>query len=193
MFLTKTHLSRRTFLRGAGVTMALPFLESMVPAQTLLKNTAATPKPRLGCIYVPHGATMYKWTPAGGGKGFELSESLAPLEKYRDRVTVVSNLVHASATGADAGAEHARSAAIFLSGGKPQKGAVRVGVTMDQIAAEHIGQDTPLPSIELGIEEVSLSCGAGYGCAYFNTISWRTPTVPLPVENSPGGLRKTLR
>src|SRR5262249_7374735 len=117
---------------------------------------------------------------------------LAPLEKYRDHVTVVSNLVHASATGADAGAEHARSAAIFLSGGRPQKNAVKVGVTVDQVAAEHIGQDTPLPSIELGIEEVSLSCGAGYGCAYFNTISGRTPTVPLPVENSPQAVFEKL-
>src|SRR5207249_1830713 len=129
--------------RGAGVTMALPFLESMVPAQTLLKNTAASPKTRLGCIYVPHGATMDKWTPAGEGKGFAFSESLSPLEKFRDHTTVVSNLVHASATGADAGAEHARSAAIYLSGGKPQKNAVRVGVTMDQVAAERMGQDTP--------------------------------------------------
>ena len=192
MFLTKKHLPRRMFLRGAGATLALPFLESMVPAQTLLKNTAASPRPRLGCIYVPHGATMYKWTPATEGRGFELSESLSPLEKYRDRLTVVSNLFHASATGADAGAEHARSAAIYLSGGRPQKNAVRVGVTLDQIAAEHISQDTPLPSLELGIEEVSLSCGAGYGCAYFNTISWRTPTVPLPVENSPQAVFEKL-
>jgi len=185
MFITKKHLSRRTFLRGAGVTVALPFLESMVPAQTPLKNTAANPKTRLGCFYVPHGATMYKWTPAGEGGDFQFSETLSPLEKYRDRLCVVSNLSHQAATGADAGAEHARSAAIFLSGGQPQKNSVRVGVTVDQIAAEHIGQDTPLPSIELAIEDVSLSCGAGYGCAYFNTIAWRTPTVPLPMENSP--------
>ena len=185
MFISKKHLSRRTFLRGAGVTVALPFLESMVPAQTPLKNTAATPKTRLGCVYVPHGATMYKWTPVTEGKGFEMSESLSPLEKYRDRLCVVSNLAHAAATGADAGAEHARSAAIFLSGGRPQKNTVRVGETVDQVAAEHMGQDTPLPSIELAVEDVSLSCGAGYGCAYFNTISWRTPTVPLPMENSP--------
>ena len=99
---------------------------------------------------------------------------------------------HDSATGADAGAEHARSAAIYLSGGRPQKNAVRVGVTMDQIAAMQIGQDTPLPSLELGIEDVSLSCGAGYGCAYFNTISWRTPTAPLPVENSPQAVFEKL-
>ena len=185
MFITKKHLSRRTFLRGAGVTLALPFLESMVPAQTPLKGTAALPKTRLGCFYVPHGATMYKWTPATEGKNFEMSEILSPLEKYRNHMTVVSNLRHQSATGADAGAEHARSAALFLSGASPQKNGVRVGTTVDQIAAAEIGQDTPLPSIELAIEDVSLSCGAGYGCAYFNTISWKTPTVPLPMENSP--------
>jgi hypothetical protein len=185
MFITKKHLSRRTFLHGAGVTIALPFLESMVPAQTPLRNTAAAGKTRLGCFYVPHGATMYKWTPAAEGKNFEFSESLSPLEKYRERVTVVSNLCHASATGADAGGEHARSAALYLSGAPPLKNGVRVGTTVDQYAAAQISQDTPLPSIELAIEDVSLSCGAGYGCAYFNTISWRTPTVPLPMENSP--------
>jgi hypothetical protein len=185
MFITKKHLSRRTFIRGAGVTLALPFLESMVPAQTPLKNTAAAGKTRLGCFYVPHGATMYKWTPTKEGSNFDMTETLTPLEKYRKQLTVVSNLCHKSATGADAGAEHARSAALFLSGAPPQKNAVRVGMTIDQIAAAAIGQDTPLPSIELAIEDVSLSCGAGYGCAYFNTISWKTPTVPLPMENSP--------
>jgi len=185
MFITKKHLSRRTFIRGTGVALALPFLESMVPAQTPLRATAATPKTRLGAFYVPHGATMYKWTPTKEGKNFDMSESLSPLEKYRERLTVISNLAHKSATGADAGAEHARSAAIFLSGGMPQKNAVRVGATMDQIAAAAIGQETPLPSLELAIEDVNLSCGAGYGCAYFNTVSWRTATAPLPMENSP--------
>lgn len=184
-FITKKHLSRRTFLRGAGVTVALPFLESMAPAQTPLRNTAATPKTRFGCFYVPHGATMYKWTPTAQGKDFEFTESLSPLEKYRSHVSVISNLCHQAATGADAGAEHARSAAIFLTGGQPQKNAVRVGESIDQVVARAIGQDTPLPSIELAIEDVSLSCGAGYGCAYFNTVSWRTATVPLPMENSP--------
>jgi hypothetical protein len=185
MFISKKHLSRRTFLRGAGVTVALPFLESMVPAQTPLKNTAAGAKTRLGCIYVPHGATMYKWTPATEGKDFQFPESLSSLEKFRAHTCVVTNLAHASAQGADAGSEHARSAAIFLSGANPQRNTVRVGVTMDQLAAAQISQDTPLPSLELAIEDVSLSCGAGYGCAYYNTISWKTPTVPLPMENSP--------
>jgi len=135
---------------------------------------------------------MYKWTPEAVGRDFAMTEILSPLEKHRDKLTIVSNLYHSSATGADAGAEHARSAAIYLSGGRPQKNAVRAGVTMDQIAASHISQDTPLPSLELGIEDVSLSCGAGYGCAYFNTISWRTPTAPLPVENNPQAVFEKL-
>jgi hypothetical protein len=186
-FITKKHLPRRTFLRGMGVSLALPLLDSMLPAQTPLSKTAGAPKSRFCGIYVPHGATMDKWTPAQEGTGFELSESLKPLEKLRDRVLIVSNLAHPSAggVGSDAGADHARSAAVFLSGAHPEKGSVHAGMTIDQALAEHIGQDTPLPSIELAIEEVGLNCGSGYGCAYYNTISWRNPTMPLPMENSP--------
>jgi Protein of unknown function (DUF1552) len=185
MFITRKHLSRRTFLRGAGAVVALPFLESMVPAQTPLAKTAAAGRTRFACIYVPHGATMYKWTPASEGSNFEISETLSPLEKYRESLSVVSNLCHQSGKGTDAGSEHARSAAIYLTGGAPQRGGVRVGTSVDQIAAAHMGQTTPLPSMELGIEDANLNCGAGYGCAYFNTVSWRTPTAPLPMENSP--------
>jgi Protein of unknown function (DUF1552) len=186
-FITRKHLARRTFLRGAGVTLALPLLDSMAPAQTPLAKTAAAPKNRLACIYVPHGATMYKWTPATEGTGFAFTEILSPLEKYRDRLCVVSNLAHPQAGGlnSDAGADHARSAAVFLSGAHPEKDHLQVGVTIDQLAAEHIGQDTPLPSLELAIEDNGLNCGAGYGCAYTNTISWRTATLPLPMENNP--------
>ncbi|HLI84528.1 MAG TPA: DUF1552 domain-containing protein [Bryobacteraceae bacterium] len=186
-FLTRKHLSRRTLLRGAGAAIALPLLDSMVPAQTPLGKTAAAPKSRFLGIYVPHGATMDKWTPAQEGAGFAFSESLKPLEKLRDRVNVFSNLAHplAGGIGSDAGADHARSAAVFLSGAHPEKGSVHAGMTLDQLLAGHIGQDTPLPSIELAIEEVGLNCGSGYGCAYYNTISWRTATLPLPMENSP--------
>ena len=186
-FITRKHLSRRTLLRGVGVSLGLPLLDSMVPAQTPLSQTAATSKSRLSCIYVPHGATMDKWTPAADGKGFEFTEILSPLEKFRDRVSIVSNLAHPAAggVGSDAGADHARSAAVFLSGVHPEQGSIHVGSTIDQIAAQRIGQDTPLPSIELSIEEVALSCGSGYACAYSNTISWKTPTTPLPMENNP--------
>jgi hypothetical protein len=128
-----------------------------------------------------------KWTPDAEGKGFAFTEILTPLDKFRDRLNIVTNLAHPAAggLGSDAGADHARSAAVFLSGTHPEKDSIHVGTTIDQIAAQQIGQDTPLPSLELSIEEVALSCGSGYACAYSNTISWKTPTTPLPMENNP--------
>jgi len=188
MFITKKHLSRRTLLRGMGVTVSLPLLESMIPAQTPLARTAAAGKSRLACIYVPHGAIMDKWTPAAEGKGFEFTEILKPLEPFRAHLNVVSDLAHPQASGvnSDAGADHQRSAPVFLSGAHPEKGVeARVGTTVDQAVAAAIGQDTPLPSLELSIEDVSLSCGSGYSCAYMNTISWKNPNTPLPMENNP--------
>ncbi len=186
-FIMKQALARRTFLRGMGVTLALPLLDAMIPAGTALAQTAASPKTRFCGIYVPHGATMDKWTPVSEGTGFAFTETLKPLEKFRDRLNVLSNLAHpmAGGKGSDAGADHARSAPVFLSGASPQRGSVQAGRTLDQVLAERIGQDTPLPSLELSLEEVALNCGSGYGCAYLNTISWRTPTVPLPMENNP--------
>src|SRR3954452_18897834 len=165
-FITKKHLSRRTFLHGAGVTLALPLLEMMLPAQTAFIQTAAVSKSRLGCIYVPHGAIMDKWTPATEGSGFEFTEILEPLEPFCDHLCVISNTAHALAggEGSDAGADHARSAAVYLSGAHPEKGTVHGGRTVDQVLADHIGQETPLPSIEVALEEVALNCGAGYGC-----------------------------
>jgi hypothetical protein len=191
-FITRKHLSRRTFLKGAGVTVALPLLESMVPARTALGQTAAVPKSRLGCIYIPHGATMDKWTPAVEGTAFEFSEILKPLEPFKNRVTVVSNLAHKAVapwTGEDTGGaeNHVRAAAVFLSGAHPvKKNEAYVGVTVDQVAAAHVGQDTPLPSIELSLEPLNLTCGdAGFTCAYRNTLSWKSATLPLPMENNP--------
>ena len=186
-FITKKHLSRRTFLRGAGVTMALPFLESMVPAATPLAQTAAKSKTRFGAIYFPHGATMYKWTPEKDGADFEFSEILEPLKPFRDRINVISDLSHPSAYGGgSATSNHTRSAAAFLSGAQAKSGPqAYLGVTIDQLAAQKIGQDTPLPSIELGIEDPSLSCGDGLSCAYRDTISWQSPTSPLPMQNNP--------
>src|SRR5512139_836096 len=191
-FLTRTHLSRRTFLRGAGVTLALPLLDSMVPAATALAQSAAAPKTRMGCIYIPHGATMDKWTPAQTGKGFQFSEILQPLETFRDRVSVISDLAHlpvAPWSGEDTGGaeNHVRAAAVFLSGAHPvKKNEAYVGATVDQIAAQHVGQDTPLPSIEMSMEPLNLTCGdAGFTCAYRNTLSWKSATLPLPMENNP--------
>jgi hypothetical protein len=186
-FITKKHISRRTLLRGVGVSLSLPLLESMIPAQTPLLKTAANPKSRLACIYVPHGAILDKWTPATEGKGFAFTEILKPLEPFRDHLNVLTNLAHPAAGGAgsDAGADHQRSAAVYLSGVHPERGETRVGITIDQIAAQQIGQDTPLPSLELAVEDVALNCGSGFGCAYMNTMAWKTPTLPLPMENNP--------
>src|SRR5947199_3285183 len=144
-FITKKHLPRRTFLRGAGVAIALPLLNSMVPAQTPLGRTAAAPLSRLACIYVPHGATMDKWTPATDGPGFELSEILPPLKPFYSQVNIISDLGHPQAYGGgSATANHNRSAATFLSGAHAEAGPqARLGVTVDQFAARQIGQDTP--------------------------------------------------
>ena len=191
MFITKKHLSRRAFLQGSGTILALPLLESMVPAQTPLRQTAAQPRSRLACMYVPHGATMDKWTPAAEGTGFTFTEILKPLEPYRERLNVVSGLAHpyvAGAGGADvsAGANHTRAAAVFLTGAVPERGAqAHLGVSVDQVAARLIGQDTPLPSLELSIEEAVLACEASFSCAYRNSISWKSPTDPLPMQNNP--------
>ena len=193
MIITKKHLPRRTFLRGMGVTLALPFLDSMVPAQTLLSKTAAS-QMRLGYCYIPHGAVMSNWTPAAEGSGFELSRTLMPLAAHRDQVIVVSNLAHklAGAQGpGDSGGDHGRSPSVFLNGVHPKRTEgedVRAGTTVDQIAATHIGQDTPLPSLELATEDMTGligACDVGFSCTYTNTISWRTPTTPLPMEINP--------
>ena len=188
MFITKKHLSRRTFLRGAGVTVALPFLESMVPAQTPLRQTAAIPKMRFGAIYIPHGSVIDKWKPKTEGSSFEMTEILKPLEPYRNQMTIVSNLAHPAAYGGDgsAGAHHARSSAVYLSGVHPESGPqASLGVTADQVIAQRQGQDTPLPSLELSIESAGLNCGAGLTCAYRNTIAWQSSMSPLPMENNP--------
>ncbi len=191
MFIAKKHITRRTFLRGSGAMVALPFLDAMVPAQTPLRNTAAAPKTRFASFYVPHGATMDKWTPAAEGSGFAFTEILKPLEPFRDHVNVISGLAHpyvAGAGGADvsAGANHTRAAAVFLTGAVPERGAqAHLGVSADQVAARHIGQDTPLPSLELSIEEAVLACEAAFSCAYRNSISWKSPADPLPLQNTP--------
>jgi hypothetical protein len=192
-FITKKHLSRRTFIRGMGVTMSLPFLESMVPAQTPLAKTAANPQIRLGLCFMPHGAVLANWTPAEEGP-LKLSPILAPLEDFKNQVVVVSNLSHAMAGPqgpGDNGGDHTRCPAVFLNGVHPKRtdGAdIFAGVTIDQIAAGKIGQETLLPSLELAIEDYSGlvgSCDVGFSCTYMNTISWRTPTTPMPMEINP--------
>jgi hypothetical protein len=166
----------------------LPLLDSMLPAQTPLVKTAAKPLSRIGFVYLPHGAIMNDWTPAQEGAGFEFTRILKPLEPYRDRINVISGLGHKAA---DTTAVHSLSPTTWLSGvrPKPTQGVdAFAGVTADQIAAQQIGQDTLLPSLELATEDNSAligACDRDYGCIYMNTLSWRTPTTPLPMEINP--------
>ncbi|MFO7277047.1 MAG: DUF1552 domain-containing protein [Pseudomonadota bacterium] len=183
MFITKKHLSRRTVLRGVGAAIALPLLDAMIPAGTALAKTAARPNPRLGFIYFPHGAVMSKWTPATTGTGFEMPEILKPLEPYRSYLTIVSNLRN---KGAESPTPHAITAGTWLNCVAPAVShSPRAGITADQVAAQQIGQDTPLPSLELSGEGGGGPCDPSYGCSYGNTISFRTPTQPLPMEYNP--------
>lgn len=185
-FITRKSLPRRTLLRGAGAALALPVLDAMVPALPLKAQTLPL-RTRLGCIYVPHGATMALWTPKGTGSNFEMSRILEPLEPHRKHLNIISNLGHPLAYGpGGATGNHNRSSASYLSGAWAESGTQpRLGVTMDQVAVQRIGQDTPLPSLELMIEQASLNCGEGLNCAYRNTISWQSPVSPLPMQNNP--------
>jgi hypothetical protein len=184
MLVTKRHLHRRTFLKGLGATVALPLLDAMVPA--FASNVQRGP--RLGFVYVPHGMVMSRFTPEKIGSGFELKDITRSLEPYRDRLSIVSRLHHRAA---DSSAVHSLSPTTWLSGvrPKPTQGVdAYAGVTADQIAAQAIGQETLLPSMELATEDHSGligACDRDYGCIYMNTLSWRTPTTPMPMEINP--------
>jgi|KBSMisStandDraft_5_1062788.scaffolds.fasta_scaffold168486_2 hypothetical protein len=188
MFISKMSLSRRTFLRGAGVTVALPFLEAMVPAFPAAAQSAAASTKRFGAIYIPHGAIMDQWTPATVGTGFDFMPILKPLEPFKNHVTMVSNLAR---PGGETTNTHIATAAGWLSGAiaKPTEGEdIYLGTTADQYIAQMVGQDTPFPSIELAVENFSGfigACGTNYSCAYANTLAWSNPTTPLPTEINP--------
>jgi hypothetical protein len=190
MIITKMALPRRTFLRGIGATLALPLLDAMVPALSATAKTAAKAVPRLGFIYIPNGATMHLWKPATAGN-LELSPSLSPLAALKDQVVVPTGLSHKQAEAlGDGNGDHARGMTVWLSGTHPKhtEGAdVRNGTTVDQVAADVLGKDTPLKSLEVATEQNYLvgNCDNGYACVYVNTISWRTPTTPLPMEVNP--------
>src|SRR6478735_5216993 len=156
MFITKKHLTRRSMLRGVGTAMALPLLDAMIPAHTALAQTAAKATPHLGFIYFPHGAVEAQWTPTGTGPIGEFRDILKPLDKYKALTPAISQDAHG-------------------------------GTTIDQIAAQHIGQDTPLPSLEVATEDHGGGgfCDRDYGCSYSGTISFRSPTTPLPMETDP--------
>jgi len=188
-FITRKHLSRRTVLRGVGAAVALPLLDAMVPAGIAFAKTAAAPRMKMAFIYFPHGAIMLEgndqWTPQGVGREFQLSPILKPLEPFKKQLIVVSNLGNKPAESA---AVHAIVPGTWLSCVHPRESQDPFGgVTIDQIAAQHIGQDTPLPSLEVKTEASGGggSCDRAYGCSYSGTISFRTPTMPLPMEYNP--------
>ena len=194
MFITQKSLPRRTVLRGMGAALALPFLDAMVPAL----SAAARPVRRAGFVYIPNGAVIDvaahgfdAWSPIGEGKNFELSTILQPLENVRDDLVVLSGLDHPMARSMGDGAgDHARGTATWLTGVHPKKTEgidVRAGTTVDQIIAADFGNETRLPSLEVALESPERvgNCEVGYSCQYLYTISWRTPTTPLPMENNP--------
>ncbi len=202
MLITKRHLSRRTVLKGIGVTAALPLLDAMIPAATAQARTAASGKVRLAAIEMVHGAAgssafgakMNMWSPAATGRDFDLSpSSLSPLESVRQHITIVSNtdLRQAEAfTTPEIGGDHFRASAVFLTQAHPKQtmgSDVRAGISIDQLYASRVGQDTPIPSMQLCIEPVDQSggCEYGYSCVYTDSISWANADTPLPMIRDP--------
>jgi hypothetical protein len=189
MIVTGRHLPRRTFLKGLGAAVALPMLDAMTPA---FAGPAASGGPtRLAFIYVPNGVTLDQWTPAGVGRSFEFSRILKPLEPFRDRTMVLTGLAQQNANQlGDGPGDHARAAACYLTGVHPKKTAgadIQAGISVDQIAAAHIGTETRFPSLELGCDDSRTvgNCDSGYSCAYTNSVSWRSPSSPMPPETNP--------
>jgi hypothetical protein len=194
MIINKMALPRRTFLRGLGATVALPLLDAMVPALSAMASTAANPVRRLGFVYIPMGMNPVPWTPAREGRITELSPSLASLTPYLDHVTVLTNLElrNANTTG-----NHASSNAAFLSCARAKRtesSDYESGTTVDQIAAKQLGNDTVIPSLELGTDLIAQvgNCDNGYACVYMNNLSWSSPTSPLPTEADPRAVFERL-
>lgn len=187
MIVVKKALSRRTFLRGAGVTLSLPLLDAMVPALTAQTRTPAAPVKRLGFVFMPMGCDQSRWTPAGGtGKLDELSPILSPLAPVKDHVSVLSNTELQNAYPGT----HSSSNAAFLSAARAkhtESSDYYLGTTVDQIAAKQLGLETPLPSLELAMDMMQTvgQCDNGYACVYQNNLSWSSPTTPLPAEAHP--------
>ena len=185
MIITKKAIPRRSVLRGIGATLALPLLDGMVPALSAIRTTAARGMRRFGVVYVPNGMAMEHWTPTGEGTAFEFSPILQPMAPLRDRTLVLTGLNPGPGGGAHAGASTK-----FLTGvaGRMTDGAeIHSGTSIDQLLGKELGQYTQLSSLELALDgrDFAGSCDAGFSCAYTNTISWRTPTTPLPMENNP--------
>ncbi len=202
MFITKRHIPRRTVLRGMGAALSLPFLEAMMPARTAWANTTAGKRDRLICIEMVHGAAgsnalgieQNLWAPAGEGSAFDLSpSSLSPLEPFREHITILSNTDVRNAEAfelREVGGDHFRSSAVFLTQAHPRQtegSDVYVGTSLDQLFAQRVGHETPIPSMQLCIENVDQAggCAYGYACVYTDTISWAAPTEPLPMIRDP--------
>ncbi len=202
MYITRKHVSRRTVLKGVGVTIALPFLDSMLPARTAYAKTAAAARTRLACIEMVHGSAgataigqaKNLWSPAAAGCNFDLTpSSLSPLEPFRDALTIISNTDVRQAEAfipKEIGGDHFRSSATFLTQSHPKQtegSDIRVGISLDQLYAQRFGQDTPIPSMQLCIENVDQAggCAYGYACVYTDTISWAGPSTPLPMVRDP--------
>jgi hypothetical protein len=202
MFIAQKHLSRRTALKGLGVTVALPLLEAMVPARTALAKTAASGKVRLAAIEMVHGSAgatvvglqKHMWSPAATGRNFDLTpSSLAPLEPFRDYLTIVSNTDVRNAEAfelPEIGGDHFRSSAVFLTQCHPkqtQGSDVVAGTSLDQFYAKKVGGETPIPSMQLCIEAIDQAggCAYGYSCVYTDTVSWASPSEPLPMIRDP--------
>lgn len=190
-------LSRRGLLRGVGAVITLPLMESLIPSA--LANAAMDNRPkRLSVFYSPNGMRMDQFTPAQVGTNYQLSPLLEPLARHKERFTVVSGLAHYNANAlGDGPGSHGRSCGAYLTGAHPKRteGAdIYCGISMDQVIANHIGHHTQFASLELGIEPPSLlgSCDVGYSCTYTNTLSWRSPTSPLPVAVKPGDVFERL-
>ena len=200
MIVTKKSLSRRAVLRGMGLTVSLPFLDAMVPAMAAPRLKASEAALRMGFVYVPNGIMDLKgeWSPNGEGADYEFSEISEGLSSHREHVTFLSGLAQVNGRpGGDGPGDHARAGASFLTGARPVKTeglGIRAGVSADQIAARELGKVTQFASLETGIEEASVAggCDSGYSCAYTNTISWRSPTTPNPVEDNPRRLFERL-
>jgi hypothetical protein len=198
MIITGKALARRTFLRGVGTTLALPLLDAMIPAFGATRNTPASAPRRLVFLYVPNGVIMERWTPAAEGEAFEFTPTLQALAPFRDRVLVLTGLAQANGRPlGDGNGDHARAGATFLTGVHPKKTEgrdIQAGISADQIAAREFGEKTQLASLELTLEVTGLAggCDSGYSCAYSNTISWSTPTTPLPMEANPRAVFERL-
>jgi len=195
MIISKREIPRRTVLRGIGATLALPFLDSMMPALSAAGRTVGKAINRLGVVYVPNGVIVKSYLPTVEGVGYELSPTLSPLAPFKDQVLVVSGLNCVPSAGRPGGS-HAKASTRFLTDISPptSETVLDAGISMDQLVARELGRQTQLASLELAIEstETAGSCDVGFACAYTNTISWKSANTPLPMQHNPRAVFERL-